>query len=413
MSRAPAILVTRRPPFPLDNGARIRTQRLAVGLGERFDLTLVTFADGPRHDDAEWSEEDLARVLPGLRVQLVPYGGPHPRGPRRGVLGRTSSFGAYARPTLRRALADLVDRSPGAVLHLDDPGVALAGMDLPAAVTAFSPHNVEHRIIREIAAQFGPTHRPFWELEWRKLAREERWLWRASDLCLAVSEVDAETMKAGGARRVEVFPNGTDPVSAPPLPPLHPGTPLRLLFVGSADYWPYELGLAWFVNEVMPLLRADGPVAFDVVGAPPARPVAAEGVAYQGRVPDVSPYYGEAHALVIPVFQGSGTRLKAVEAAARQRPIISTGLGIEGLPLREGEHYVRAESAEDFAAAVRRLRAELVEDPAGVERKATGARAAVTDFFWPRIASDLADLYERELAAQRRPSAGARRRGPP
>jgi glycosyltransferase involved in cell wall biosynthesis len=394
------IFATRRPPFPLDSGARIRAQRLAAGLAKRFELTLVTFADGPIYDDTGYSVEDLERVLPGVRIELVPYGRRHPRGFRRELLRRTSvSFGAYATPSLRAALAALVADQPGAVLHLDDPGVALAGVELPAALRAFAPHNVEHRIVREVARQVGPTHRPFWELEWRKLRSEEHRLWRASDLCVAVSEVDAQTMRAAGARRVAVCPNGADPEPPPPLTGPAPGEPLRLLFVGTAAFWPYELGIAWFVREVMPRLRAEGDgVLFDVVGAPPALPVEAEGVRYRGRVPEVRSHYAGAHALVIPIFQGSGTRLKAIEAAAMGRPIVSTRLGVEGLPLREKEHYLAAETPEEFAAAVAWLRRAFSASPAEVEGMTEAAREAVAPFFWPQLAAHLADVYERELA---------------
>jgi polysaccharide biosynthesis protein PslH len=400
MARRRLIFVTRRPPFPFDNGARIRTHRLAAGLSGRYDMTLVTFADGPRYDDTECSEEDLARVLPDVSLELLPYARRHPRGPRRGVLRRSSvTFGAYATPGLHRCLARLVDDDPDAVLHLDDPGVALAGIDLPARLKVFAPHNVEYRIVRDLAKEFTPTHRPFWEIEWRRIRAEERRLWSASDLCVAVSDVDAEPVRAEGARRIAVSPNGTDPAAPLPLRPPAAGEPLRLLFVGMALFWPYERGIGWFVREVMPLLRAEGPVTFEVAGVPPENPVQGEGVLYHGRVPEVRSHYERAHALVIPVFEGSGTRLKGVEAAVLGRPVISTRLGMEGLPLRAGEHYQAAETPQEFAAAVDWLRKSLAEDPASVERMTEAARRAVDGFLWPEIAAGLAEHYEEALAA--------------
>jgi glycosyltransferase involved in cell wall biosynthesis len=310
---------------------------------------------------------------------------------------RSTSFGAYATPGLRGVLAGLLEQAPGAVLHLDDPGVGLAGAGLPAGLTAFAPHNVEARIVRELAGRWPPAHRPFWELEWRKIQAEERRLWRTCDLSLAVSEIDAATMRDGGARHVVLCPNGADPVEPPELRPPARGEALRLLFVGTAEFWPYELGIAWFVREALPLIRSQGETTFDVVGAPPLEPVAGEGVTYVGRVPEVRPFYAAAHALVIPIFQGSGTRLKAVEAAAMGRPIISTRLGVEGLPLREGEHYMAAETPEEVAAAAAHLRRAFAEAPEEVARMTAAARLAVEDYFWPRIASRLADVYEAEL----------------
>ncbi|MEA2126413.1 MAG: polysaccharide biosynthesis protein PslH, partial [Solirubrobacteraceae bacterium] len=395
MPRPSAIFVTRRPPWPLDNGARIRSFRLCEELARRFDVTLVTFADGPAHDTTTATRADLEAALPSVRIELVPYGRHPPGGARRNVLRRASdTFGHYATPTLRDALARLTTEQPNAVLHLDDPGVALAGVGLPTGVTAVVPHNIEHRIMRDIGRRMPLAHRPFMELEWRKLAAEERRVWRAADLCVAVSAIDAETMRAAGAKRVEVCPNGSAPHD--PLPPvgLAPGEPLRLLFVASLRFMPYAYALAWFVREALPPIRAAaGPVQLDVVGEHDADVVRADGVVYHGRVPEVEPFYAAAHALVLPVFEGSGTRLKVVEAAQFSRPIISTALGVEGLLDREDEQYLRAEDAAGFAAAAARLRGEIESGDGALAARCAAARAATAALIWPRIGADLAELY--------------------
>jgi glycosyltransferase involved in cell wall biosynthesis len=117
-------------------------------------------------------------------------------------------------------------------------------------------------------------------------------------------------------------------------------------------------------------------------------------IVYHGRVPDVGPFYQRAHGLVVPVFEGSGTRLKVVEASLLGRPVISTALGAEGLPVRPDEHYARAETADEWVAAVERLRrGELAGMP-------DAARAQLHDFTWPRIAAALARTYREMTAAQ-------------
>jgi hypothetical protein len=388
VTRPALIFVTHRPPWPLDNGARIRSARLAQGLARSFALTLVTFADGPVYDETRASREQLQALIPDADIVLVPYGRAHPRGVRRDAWRpRSVTWGTYATPTLRAALARLATEQAQAILHLDGPGAALAGLGLAPGRTAFAPHNVEHRIVGGLARSARISHRPFLELEARKIEREERRCWRAADVCVAVSELDAKVMQAGGARRVEVCPNGADPHDPLPPPPAVAGRPLRLLFVGSGAYPPYERGLAWFVRQVLPRLRSLGAVAFDVVGERPAASLPADGVRYHGRVPDVQPFDAAADALVVPVFEGSGTRLKIIEAAQLGRPVISTSLGAEGLPVLPGRDYARAESVAEWVAAVAALsRGEL----AGL---VPAARRTLADFTWPRIAAALADAY--------------------
>jgi glycosyltransferase involved in cell wall biosynthesis len=385
----PLVFATRRPPWPIVDGPRIRAFRLIEGLARHFEVTLVTFADGPAYDATTATQADLEDALPGVRVQFVPYGRPLPGGARRNAFNRASdTFGHYDTPTMRDALRRLVAEQPSALLHLDDPGVALAGLHAGARCAVYSSHNVEYRIMRDIARRMPPAHRPFMELEWRKVRAEERRLWRQADLSLAVSKLDAEAF--AGARRVEVAPNGSDAHAALPLPPLEP---LRLLFVGALRFWPYGHGVAWFVREALPAIRAAaGPVTFDVVGEEADDLVHAEGVVYHGRVPDVKPFYERSHALVIPVFEGSGTRLKVVESALLGRPILSTGLGAEGLPVVEGEGYLRAEDAAGFAAAAKQLRGAI--ESGSIAADLAAMRGRVEHLTWPRIADDLAALYQ-------------------
>ena len=285
-------------------------------------------------------------------------------------------------------------------MHFDDPGTALVRLDPAAPLKVYGSHNIEASLKQPRTPGSGDVlRRAFNTVEARKVAREETAIWRSFDLCTAVSSGDAAVIRASGARRVELCPNGTDPVERLELAPRAPDEPLRLLFVGSGNYAPYERGLAWLVRRVLPQIRAHGSVQLDVVGAPPSRPVSAEGVRYLGRVPSVVPHYREAHAVVIPVFEGSGTRLKAVEAAAFGRPIVSTSLGVEGLPLEPGRHYLEANDAESFSAAVLQLARWSTEAaPYALERMLSEARDAVQALTWPRIADDLAALYRSAVA---------------
>lgn len=393
LPRPRVIVATHRPPLPLDNGSRIRSHRLLTGLAERCRVTLVTFDGGPTYDDTSTSRAELEASLPGVEIELVQYAGNGPRGGRRQVLHRSSdSFGHYASAGMTDALARLAAREPS-VLHLEDPGSGLSALPVRAAVRSFAPHNIEHRILRDVAAGLGPVRRLALEVEWRKVRLEERRIHRAVDLSIAVSEIDAAEMRAQGARRVEVVPNGADPAEPAPWSAPAAHEPLRLLFVGTGNYWPYELGIAWFVRDVLPRLRADGPVQLDVVGAPPGDPVQAPDVVYHGRVPEVQSFYVRAHALVIPVFQGSGTRLKVVEAAQLGRPVISTAVGAEGLPVEPDRHYLRAEDSEGFAAAARALRTQ----PERVREISLAARSALEAFVWPSISVRLAELLGEAL----------------
>jgi polysaccharide biosynthesis protein PslH len=385
------VFATEWPPWPLDNGARIRTARLAGGLAREFELTLVTFADGPREDGTTATRADLEALLPAAKIVLIPFESAPAASPD-GEVGSLASatWGRYATPLLRAELERLTN-GPQPLLHLDSPGVALAGLGLAPGRTIYSAHNVEHLIWRNLIPKRPAAQRPYLEVESRKIEIEERRCWQQADVCLAVSELDARAMREAGARRVLHVPNGADPRE--PLPAWDPPAdgPVRLLFVGNGAYWPYEHGLAWFVSEVLPAARQRRPTVLDVVGPPPAAPIAAAGVTYHGRVDDLQPFYAAAHAAIVPMFEGSGTRLKLIEAAFHGRPSISTGLGAQGLPIRAGLEYERADTVEQWLTAIERLCAGAL---AGMADRALEALRELT---WQRIAERLAASYKQFL----------------
>jgi polysaccharide biosynthesis protein PslH len=397
------LFVARRPPWPLTNGGRIRAHRLLRALSTEFRTTLLTFAHDAWSADGALDREELEASLPRVELVTVTGLGPGKRGDQLLSLvrrRRSWNFGRYELPALRAALHEAFTDDPPAIVHFDDPGVARFG-PLERTVSVYAPHNVEHQILQQAAVHASGARRFFNAVDARRVAGEERDAWRRFDLCVAVSELDARVMRAGGARRVEICPNATDPVTALSPPTIGADEPLRLLFVGSGAYGPYERGVAWLVGEVLPALRDIVPAVLDHVGAPPRRPVRAEGVTYHGFVDSVTPHYERAHVVVVPVFEGSGTRLKVIEAMAHGRPVVSTSLGAAGLPVRPGEHYVCADDASAFANRLAELAAALRDAPEIEARRLARARDAVEPLLWPHVGVRLARLYLEELRRTR------------
>jgi hypothetical protein len=398
------LFVARRPPWPLTNGGRIRSHRLLESLSAAFETTLLVLQHEPDSPDGAVDLSELAHALPGVDIVSVPGLGAGKRSMQLTGLVSPRSW-HYGRYALGR-LGDEVERLAGErsidLIHADDLGTALV---LPKAagqadrpIRVYSSHNVEYRIVGgDRRSGTSWVRRAFAAVEAVKVKREEHQVWSTVDLTLACSEFDAAIIAAEGNGQVALCPNGADPAPARVLPA--PGgsagadQPLRLLFVGSAAYSPYERGLAWMVREVFPLLRGRVDFVFDVVGQPPAEPVAAQEIRYQGYVDSVDPWYEQADAVVVPVFEGSGTRLKLVEAAVQRRPIVTTALGAQGLPLEPDRHYRRAETPTGFAEAI----LDLVD---GHERSTTmvdAAAVAVEPLLWPTIGADLVARYQRLL----------------
>ncbi len=398
------VFATRRVPTRAQSGGTIRAHRLLMGLAERFEVVLVAFDREPGGEGEPPADHvEIARELPGIETVAVPAPSQTKRVQQAlSVPARRSwSLGRYATPSLGRAIHAVARERDAILVHFDGPGVFLVG-PVPGRINALAPYDIEHEIQRAAAERTAGVRRAFARLEARKVLAEERRQWRAADLCVAVSNLDEQTMRHGGARQVIVVPNGTDAVPRQPVPRRSPGDPLRMLFVG-APYLPNCLGVEWLVAEVLPAVRARIPVSLDVVGLLPDQVPQAAGVTVHGRVPSVTPFYASAHVAVVPIFEGSGSRLKVVEAMARGLPTVSTTLGAAGLGLIPGTHYRVADDQASFAKALVELGEELAEHPHRLEPMLASARAAAEALFWPRVADRLASEYEAALAERRVP----------
>ena len=132
-----------------------------------------------------------------------------------------------------------------------------------------------------------------------------------------------------------------------------------LVFSGNMEYHPNQQAVAWFTKHVWPTLQPDLALRWRLVGMNPhaiARTVAGlDRVEITGPVTDAMAEIERAQIAVVPLLSGSGTRVKILEAWAAGTPVVSTRIGAEGLPGRDGEHFLLADSPADFAAAIRQL----------------------------------------------------------
>jgi polysaccharide biosynthesis protein PslH len=404
------------PPFPLDNGGRVRMHRLLTGLAAQFDTTFVTYEHHPASGRPACGRRELAEFLPGIDVVTVPGLGPQPArasavaGLRALLSPLPASWRPYHRATFARTLNDEVRRRGAELVHFDYFALFAS---IPGVVNVRAPHNVESTIARQEAARQHGYGRIWHEAEWRKLRAFERRVLRDSQLCVAVSEADARALARAGARRVAVCPNGTDPVQRLAPPTRDDAEPLRIVFVGAGAYPPNERGIAWFVRDVFPLVQARVHATLDVIGNPPPQPVEAPGVTYVGRVAEVRGWYERAHVAIVPVFEGSGTRLKVVEAMALGRPLVSTRLGAEGLPVSSPKHYLQADDPAAFATALVEVARWCSVGDTKLANMLTSARAAAEPLFWPQIVERLCELYRRAIVNGPDPGLPASRAGEP
>ncbi|HVF90698.1 MAG TPA: glycosyltransferase, partial [Blastocatellia bacterium] len=232
--------------------------------------------------------------------------------------------------------------------------------------------------------------------QWRKMDRYERAACHRFDAVVAVSEADRDLMRDEfGLREVYDVPTGVDTEFFHPLGSAV--NPRELVFTGSMDWLPNEDGMLYFVEKILPIVRQSIPdVELTIVGRNPTRQLAlmAEAdsrIKVTGRVDDVRPYVDRAAASIVPLRIGGGTRLKIYEAMAMARPVISTTVGAEGLPLKDGEEIFIADAPEEFAERVVRV---LSDEALGARMGERGRAVVCSRFGWDRAAEKFVEVCE-------------------
>jgi glycosyltransferase involved in cell wall biosynthesis len=202
--------------------------------------------------------------------------------------------------------------------------------------------------------------RRIWENQQHKMRAFEQRTMSRFDWIVAVSERDASFFRREfGAPQIAVIPTGVDLDYFQYSPPAR--SPC-VVFCGGMDWAPNVDGITFLMDEVWPLVIRDVPEAtMKVVGrSPPDQLIRrarskALNWEFTGFVEDVRSHVREGSVYAVPLRVGGGTRLKIFEAMALGRPIVSTAIGVEGLPVQVGEHYLAADSASEFATALVQL----------------------------------------------------------
>src|SRR5690606_39218218 len=128
-----------------------------------------------------------------------------------------------------------------------------------------------------------------------------------------------------------------------------------IVFTGAMDYWANVDAVEWFVQAILPQIRAVAPAAvFTIVGGNPSPKVKAlaalPGVKVTGRVPDVRPYLAHAAVVVCPLRSARGIQNKLLEGMAMARPVAAPPQAFEGIEAEPGRDLLLADTAAGFAA---------------------------------------------------------------
>ncbi len=338
---------------PTTRGAQIRSLEMLKRLHRRHEIHYVALDLAGQPGGVERSSEYCLKAYP------IPHHAPAHTAPAFWLQLAASLFSdlplavsRYRSAGMSRRLAELTHRENFDAVVCDFLFPASNIPDLRNVI--LFQHNVEAQIWERRVKHARVLVRPYIRDQYEKMRRYEAEVCRAAKRVIAVSEQDAQTMRTEYcAKSVHAVPTGVDLEYF--NPPHNAGRRHDLIFIGSMDWGPNVDGVQWFVNDVLPRIRARRPdCSFTIAGRRPdaaIRNLTARhpAITVTGTVPDIRQYLWESAVSIVPLRIGGGTRLKIFEAMAARVPVVSTAIGAEGLDVRDGETIRIADSPEDFA----------------------------------------------------------------
>ncbi|MFN7992163.1 MAG: glycosyltransferase [Bryobacteraceae bacterium] len=357
MTNSRALFISAEAPYPLTGGGAMRTASLLSFLAAHHAVDLIVFREPGADDPRAHLPAGLVRRVDVIKLSK------HAR--------NTWARSVRNAGRLVRGIPPLMDRFAG---FEDAIAAAIQGERYELGIiehfwcapyleqiaevchtTVLDLHNIESVLHERCANEGGiegMAHRVFSS---RCRSLEEKWLSRFACV-LAASQDDARRVRQiSPDSQVRVYPNAIPFASLD-----RRAREDVIVFSGNLEYHPNISAVAYFRRRIWPELRERRPgLVWRLIGRNPG---AIAGIVrgdnrieVMGPVEDAIGEIARGKVAIVPVLAGSGTRIKILEAWAAGVPVVSTPLGAEGLPVRDGEHLMLAGDAVSFGESVNAL----------------------------------------------------------
>ncbi len=224
-------------------------------------------------------------------------------------------------------------------------------------------HNIEHLIWERVASiTRNPLKKRYLKHLAKTLKKYELGMLNRYDGIATITKKDGETLRTLGCTVPIIdIPFGIDLSGFKENPGTEPEFP-SLFHLGSMNWMPNQEGIRWFLDEVWPQVHQSFPdLKFYVAGRNmPSWLVQAKipNVIVTGEVDDAFAFMYSKAVEIVPLFSGSGIRIKIIEGMIAGKAVISTTIGAEGINVENGKNILIADTPQDFADAVKSVVAD-------------------------------------------------------
>ena len=268
------------------------------------------------------------------------------------------------------------------------------------ATIVLRAHNVEHKIWERIAKKTI-----FFAKRWyinhlvRTLRKYEMGILDKVDGIAAITITDAAYFRRVTATPVIDLPFGVDIDKFQPM--FEVGDTPSFYHIGSMNWMPNEEGIKWFLKNVWDNVTQRIPEAKLYLAGRNMprwlRKTKKKNVVIVGEVPDAHAFVNEHNVAIVPLFSGSGMRIKIIESMALGKTVITTLVGAEGIQYSEFEDIIIADNEPKMVENICRL----YQHPEEAEAIGLNARRLVEEVYDNKKIINRLEIFYNELKSKR------------
>lgn len=394
--------VTNKSPWPSRDGGAIASMNLTKGFGFLGHKVTVLSMNTEKHRTKKKDIPENLKALADFHFVDVPAT-ISVWGVFRNLLFSKLPYNAerFISKDFRQALIKILRKKKYDIIQLE--GLYLCPYipvirQYSSAKIVYRAHNIEHEIWARTAKITQYPKRLYLKLLASRIKRFEKSYLNQYDLLVPITDRDAAMLNSMGNR--SPFYTSQTGIDLSFLIPTAKNLEFPSLFhIGSLDWSPNQEGLVWFLDHCWPTISKKYPdLRFYIAGrnAPLwlEKKFSLRNIVYLGEIEDAYEFINSKAIMVVPLFSGSGMRIKIVEGMALGKPIVTTSIGTEGIETTSGEDILIADNADHFTQSV----FDLLEDHEMFDRIGKNAIGLIRKKFDNlALAAQLVEFYNNHL----------------
>ncbi len=230
----------------------------------------------------------------------------------------------------------------------------------------YRAHNLEHQIwSRLLQSESNFLKKCYLKIQVKRLKNEEEQFIVNVDKCVSISPEDQKAFLIMDTNRGMLSELAKER-NFLYLPGMDPGLveksklqPDSMFHLASMEWDANVAGLEWFLTKVWPLVLSKQPQMNIHIGGKSLKKsdkrYFQSGLINHGEVDDAAEFIKHHGIGIVPLWAGSGLRMKLLQAMSLGVPCVSTSIGAQGLNVENGKEVMIADTPLEFAEALIKL----------------------------------------------------------